>query len=71
MRLSMHFPEIIRLRGERGLSAAMVKAAIKERSTTAEWARRRLRMALEADGIPLPLLSDADTPHPSNFEAHG
>jgi hypothetical protein len=46
--------ESIRIRAERGMSAAMAKAAAKERSTAAEWARRRLRAALLADGVELP-----------------
>lgn len=48
------FPEVIRIRGERGLSGAMVLAAARERTSAAEWARRKLRAALIADGVPLP-----------------
>jgi hypothetical protein len=48
------FPEVIRIRGERGLSTAMGRAASQERTSAAEWARRKLRAALVADGVPLP-----------------
>jgi hypothetical protein len=46
--------ESIRIRAERGMSAAMAKAAAKERSTAAERARRGLRAALMAEGVELP-----------------
>jgi hypothetical protein len=39
------------------MSAAMAKAAAKERSTAAEWAKRRLRAALLGDGVELPLFA--------------
>jgi hypothetical protein len=35
-------PEVIRIRGERELSGAMVRAAARERTSAAEWARRKL-----------------------------
>ena len=56
----MAFPEIIRIRGERGLASAMTEAARRERTTTAEWARRKLRDALKADGFALPPFGEND-----------
>jgi|HubBroStandDraft_6_1064221.scaffolds.fasta_scaffold140418_4 hypothetical protein len=54
------FPEVIRIRGERGLSTAMGKAASRERTSAAEWARRKLRAALIADGVALPPFADEE-----------
>ena len=63
------FPELINFKAERGLLKAVETAARQERTTTAEYLRRRLRAALQADGIPLPPLetpraSSAPTPQP-------
>ena len=46
------FPEAILFKAERG--AALLEAAQKERQSASEYVRRRLRAALQADGIELP-----------------
>ena len=48
------FPEAILFKAERGLRAALLEAAQKERQSASEYVRRRLRAALQADGIELP-----------------
>jgi hypothetical protein len=48
------FPEAILFKAERGLRAALLEAAQKERQSASEYVRRRLRAALLADGIELP-----------------
>jgi len=48
------FPEAILFKAERGLRAALLEAAQRERQSASEYARRRLRAALQADGIELP-----------------
>ena len=48
------FPEAILFRAERGLRAALLEAVQKERQSASEYVRRRLRAALQADGIALP-----------------
>jgi hypothetical protein len=48
------FPEFICFKAERGLRAALLEAAQKERQNASEYVRRRLRAALQADGIELP-----------------
>ena len=48
------FPEIVHLRVERGLWAAVAQAALRKRQHHAEWARHALRSALLADGVELP-----------------
>jgi hypothetical protein len=47
-------PEAILFKAERGLRAALLEAAQKERQSASEYVRRRLRAALLADGIALP-----------------
>ena len=61
------FPEVIRIRGERGLATAMVEAAQKDRCNAAEWARRKLRAALLADGVRLPPFSADNNCAPSSL----
>jgi hypothetical protein len=58
----MTFPEIICVRSERGLTASMGEAARRDRTTTAEWIRRRLRQALVAEGLELPPCGEDDRP---------
>jgi len=48
------FPEAILFKAERGLRAALLEAAQKERQSASEYVRRRLRAALQADGVALP-----------------
>lgn len=48
------FPEAILFKAERGLRAALLEAAQKERQSASEYVRRRLRAELQADGIELP-----------------
>jgi hypothetical protein len=48
------FPELICVKGERGLNAALREAARRERQSLAEFARRALRSALQASGVELP-----------------
>jgi hypothetical protein len=48
------FPEAILFKAEKGFNAALREAALRERQSASEYVRRRLREALEADGIRLP-----------------
>ena len=54
---SIRFPERLRLRAPRGLSAALDLAAGRHHQTPAEWARQTLLRGLEAEGV---RLSDGD-----------
>jgi hypothetical protein len=49
----MTFAEIICVRSERGLTASMSEAARRDRTTMAEWMRRKLHQALVAEGLEL------------------
>jgi hypothetical protein len=59
------FPEIVHLRVERGLWAAVAQAALKKRQPHAEWARHALRSALIADGVELPPFGDSQQAAPT------
>ena len=48
------FPEAILFKAEKGFNAALREAAQRERQSASEWVRRRLRLALLAEGIALP-----------------
>ena len=48
------FPEAIHFKAEKGFNAALREAAQRERQSASEWVRRRLRLALLAEGIALP-----------------
>jgi hypothetical protein len=48
------FPEAILFKAEKGFNAALREAAQRERQSASEYVRRRLRAALQADGIELP-----------------
>jgi hypothetical protein len=48
------FPEAILFKAEKGFNAALREAAARERQSASEYVRRRLRAALQADGIRLP-----------------
>lgn len=50
------FPEFMRFRAERGVADAVLEAARKRRTSTAEYLRSALRAQLIADGIALPPL---------------
>jgi hypothetical protein len=50
----MNFSEMVIFRGERGFNQAIAEAARRERTKRGEWIRRRLRVALVADGVALP-----------------
>ncbi len=52
----MRLPEIVRFKAEDGLLRALGEAARRERTTVAEYLRRRVRSALVADGIKLPAI---------------
>ena len=58
---SVRFPEKLRLRTPRGLSAALELAAGRNHTSPAEWARRALLCGLEAEGIVLPVFEESDT----------
>jgi hypothetical protein len=49
----MTFPSVIRLRVETDLPNAIAQAARRERMTSSEFARRSIRAAVEAAGVPL------------------
>ena len=53
---AVRFTEFIQFKAESGFLRAVTEAAQKERTTAAEYLRRRLRAALQADGIELPPL---------------
>jgi hypothetical protein len=60
----MRLPEIVRFKAEDGLLRALGEAARRERTTVAEYLRRRVRSALEADGVKLPTIKVASTRSP-------
>ena len=49
----VHFPDSLRLRVPRGLTAAVQAAAKQHHTTPAEWARQTLLRGLAADGVQL------------------
>ena len=51
--VSVHFPDRLRLRGPRGLCAAIEVAAAANNTTPSEWSRRALLQGLQADGLQL------------------
>src|SRR6516162_7237231 len=57
-------PEAILFKAERGLRAALLEAAQKERQSASEYVRRRLRAELQADGIELPPFDLRPAPPP-------
>ena len=63
------FPELINFKAERGFLGAVTAAAQRERTTASEWLRRRLRAALQADGVSLPPLDEA--PRARSAPRHG
>ncbi len=60
----MKYSTVMKLRTEADLPAAIAAAAEKHRTKPSEWMRRKLREALQADGMALP---PGDDPGPSNF----
>jgi hypothetical protein len=62
----MKFSVPMRLRVEADLPAAIAAAADKQRTKPSEWMRRKLREAVEAEGIVLPPGGDDGGP-PSTF----
>ena len=60
---SVRFPERLRLRGPRGLCAALDLAAGRRHTTPAEWARQVLLRGLEAEGVQLSDLQNAVEKH--------
>ena len=51
--VAVHFPDRLRLRGPRGLRAAIEMAADAHNTTPCEWSRRALLQGLQADGLHL------------------
>ena len=51
--VAIHFPDRLRLRGPRGLRAAIERAAAASNTTPSEWSRRALLQGLQADGLRL------------------
>ena len=51
--VAVHFPDRLRLRGPRGLRAAIEMAAAASNTTPSEWSRRALLQGLQADGLRL------------------
>jgi hypothetical protein len=56
----IRFPERLRIRGPRGLSAALDLAAERRHTSPAEWARQALLRGLEAEGVQLSDLQAAE-----------
>jgi hypothetical protein len=51
--VAVHFPDRLRLRGPRGLRAAIEMAAAAHNTTASEWSRRALLQGLQAEGLRL------------------
>jgi hypothetical protein len=51
--MEVHFPDSLRLRVPRGLTAAVQIAAKQRHTTPAEWARQALLRGLAEDGVQL------------------
>ena len=47
------FPEVMKLRGPEGVSAALARAASREHTTVSEYVRRAVISQLKDDGIEL------------------
>jgi hypothetical protein len=58
----VHFPDSLRLRVPRGLTAAVQIAAKQRHTTPAEWARQALLRGLVADGVQLAVEPPATFP---------
>jgi hypothetical protein len=63
--MEVHFPDSLRLRVPRGLTAAVQIAAKQRHTTPAEWARQALLRSLAAEGVHL-RDTQAETHEPMN-----